>query len=121
MTWWRARIGLKEAKVRDRRLAVLRQIVRNARSAGKPQKDVIMNSPALGLRVASVIFGLAALGHLILRIILNLHAQLGSWVIGRRWSVVAVVVAVALCVWLWMLAYTAATPKAETPPAKPAV
>ena len=78
-----------------------------------------MNSPALGLRIASVIFGLAALGHL-LRIILNLHAQLGSWVIGRRWSVVGVVLLVALCVWLWMLAYTAAKPKTETPPAKPA-
>jgi len=77
-----------------------------------------MNSPALGLRVASVIFGLKALGALGC-IILNLHFQLGDWVIGRRWDAVAVVVSVALCVWLWMLAYTAAKAKTETPPTKP--
>jgi hypothetical protein len=77
-----------------------------------------MNSPALGLRVASVLFGLAALGQLI-RVFARLYLQVGSYVIGRRWSIAAAVVLVALCVWLWMLAYTAAKQKAETPPAKP--
>ena len=78
-----------------------------------------MNSPALGLRVASVIFGLMGLGQLI-RIIVCVNVQVGSCHIGRRWSVVAVVVLAALCVWLWMLAYEAAKSKGETPPAKPA-
>jgi type VI protein secretion system component VasK len=78
-----------------------------------------MNSPALGLRVSSVIFGLAGLAHLI-RIILSLGVQVGGYIIGRRWSVVAVIVCAALCVWLWMLASKAAKSKAETPPAKPA-
>ena len=58
-----------------------------------------MNSPALGLRIASVIFGLAALDHLI-RIVFNLSLQLGSWFIGRRWSVVCVIVLAMLCIWL---------------------
>jgi hypothetical protein len=78
-----------------------------------------MNSPALGLRVSSVIFGLAGLAHLI-RIILSLGVQVGGYIIGRRWSVVAVIVCAALCVWLWMLASKAAKLKAEIPPAKPA-
>ena len=78
-----------------------------------------MNSPALGLRVASVIFGLLGLGHLI-RIIGGVNMQVCGCYVGRRWSVIAVIVLAALCVWLWMLAYTAAKPKVETPPAKPA-
>jgi hypothetical protein len=78
-----------------------------------------MNCPTVGLRVSSVIFGLMGLAHLI-RIILNLGVQVGGCLIGRRWSVVAVIVCAALCVWLWMLASKAAKLKAEIPPAKPA-
>jgi hypothetical protein len=78
-----------------------------------------MNSPVLGLRVASVIFGLMGLGQLI-RIIVCEGVQVGSCYVGRRWSVVAVIVFGALCAWLWMLASKAAKAKAETPPAKPA-
>jgi hypothetical protein len=78
-----------------------------------------MNSPALGLRVASVIFGLMGLGQLV-RIIACVNLQVGSCHIGRRWSVVAVIVLAALCGWLWMLACKAAKSKVETPPAKPA-
>ena len=77
-----------------------------------------MNSPALGLRVASVIFGLMGLGQLV-RIIVCVNLQVGSCHIGRRGSVVAVIVLAALCVWLWMLACKAAKSKVETPPAKP--
>ena len=66
-----------------------------------------------------MIFGLAGLAHLI-RIILSLGVQVGGYIIGRRWSVVAVIVCAALCVWLWMLASKAAKLKAEIPPAKPA-
>jgi hypothetical protein len=79
-----------------------------------------MNSPALGLRVASVVFGLMGLGHLI-RIIAFANLQVGSCHIGRRWSVVAIIVLAALCAWLWMLASKAAKAKVETPPVKPAV
>ncbi len=78
-----------------------------------------MNCPIVGLRVSSVIFGLMGLAHLI-RIILSLGVQVGGYFIGRRWSVVAVIICAALCVWLWMLACKAAKSKAETPPAKPA-
>jgi hypothetical protein len=78
-----------------------------------------MNSPALGLRVASVLFGLAALGHL-LRVILRVGVQVGTCLIGRRWSVVGAIVLAALCGWLWTLASQAAKSKGETPPTKPA-
>ena len=78
-----------------------------------------MNSPALGLRVASVVFGLMGLGQLI-RIIVCAGVQVGSCHIGRWWSAVAVIVLAALCAWLWMLASKAAKAKVETPPAKPA-
>jgi hypothetical protein len=77
-----------------------------------------MNCPAIGLRVASVIFGLMGLGHLI-RIFACTHLQVGSCLIGRRWSVAAVIVLGALCVWLWMLASKACKAKDEAPPAKP--
>jgi hypothetical protein len=66
-----------------------------------------------------VIFGLMGLAHLI-RIILRMGLQVGSWFIGRRWSVAIALVLAALCGWLWTLASQAAKPKAETPPAKPA-
>jgi hypothetical protein len=78
-----------------------------------------MNCPIVGLRVSSVIFGLAALAHLI-RIILGWGVEIDGYLLGRRWSVVAVVICAALCVWLWMLACKAAKSKAEPPPAKPA-
>jgi hypothetical protein len=78
-----------------------------------------MNSPAIGLRVASVIFGLMGLSH-VARIIANTGLQVGGCIIGRQWSAVAVIILAALCVWLWMLASKAAKSKVEVPPAKPA-
>jgi hypothetical protein len=78
-----------------------------------------MNCPALGLRVASVIFGLMGLGQLI-RVIACVSLQVGGCLIGRRWSVAAVIVLAALCVWLWMLASKTCKAKDEAPPAKPA-
>ena len=78
-----------------------------------------MNSPALGLHVASVIFGLMGLGHLV-RIIACVNLQVGSCSIGRWWSVVPVIVLAALCVWLWMLAAKTEQPKPDAAPAKPA-
>ena len=91
---------------------------RPAPRRANPRKNVIMNSPALGLRVASVLFGLAAVGHLI-RIVFKVYLQFGSWVVGRRWSTASVIVLAVLCIWMWMLAYTAAKQKTEIAPAKP--
>ena len=79
-----------------------------------------MNCPALGLRVASVIFGLMCLGNLA-RIVGCVSLQVACCPVGRRWSAVAVVVLGALCVWMWMLASKACKKKDEAPPAKPAV
>jgi hypothetical protein len=76
-----------------------------------------MNSPACGLRVASVIFGLVGLGHL-LRILLKVQLVIGEYYVQRRWNLVAVIVCAALCIWLWRLSVPA--PKADVPPAKPA-
>jgi len=78
-----------------------------------------MNSPTLGLRVASVIFGLMGLAHVI-RIIAHLNVQIGSCPFGRRWSALAVIVLGALSIWMCKLASAAAKSKTETPPAKPA-
>ena len=78
-----------------------------------------MNTSTLGLRVASVIFGLMGLAHLI-RIIAGIKLQVGSCPIGQGWSAAAVIVLAALCVWLWMLASKAAKTKTEPAPTKPA-
>jgi hypothetical protein len=78
-----------------------------------------MSSPALGLRIASMIFGLVGLGQLI-RIITRINLQVGHHYVGRRWSLVAVFVLASLCVWLWALANKDQGAKAGTTPGKPA-
>jgi type VI protein secretion system component VasK len=78
-----------------------------------------MNSPVTGLRVASAIFGLMGLVHLI-RLFVCVSMQVGGCYVGRRWSVVAAIFLGALCIWMWRLASKAAQPKTETPPAGPA-
>jgi hypothetical protein len=110
--------------VEDARQTHATQSVQARSRRANPRKDIIMNSPALGLRVASVIFGLMGLCHLIC-IIGCVNMRVGSCCVGSccagRWcNVGAVIVLAALCVWLWMLASKAAKPKVETPPAKPA-
>jgi hypothetical protein len=62
-----------------------------------------MNSPKVGLRVASVIFGLFALGHLA-RLIKGSQVILGSHQIPMGLSWVALIIAALLCIWLWGLA-----------------
>ena len=76
-----------------------------------------MNSPAVGLRVASVVFGLMCLAH-VLRIITRFQMVLGGYSVARKFSAIAVLVTGALCVWLWMLSSKADKPAATTP-AKP--
>ena len=61
-----------------------------------------MNSPRTGLRVASVIFAIFALGHL-LRLINQAQVTVGSLTIPMGVSWVALVVAVILCTWMWRL------------------
>lgn len=78
-----------------------------------------MNCPAVGLRVASVIFGLMGLAHLF-RIIVRMSLQVGACHIGQRWSAAAFIILVALCAWMWRLASKADGAKSPLPPYTPA-
>jgi hypothetical protein len=62
-----------------------------------------MNSPRTGLRVASVLFGAFALGHL-LRLINQARVTVGALTIPMGVSWIALIVGIILCVWLWRLA-----------------
>ena len=61
-----------------------------------------MNSPKIGLRVASVFFGIFAIGHL-LRLINHAQVTVGTLTIPMGVSWIALIVAAILCVWLWRL------------------
>jgi len=61
-----------------------------------------MDSPATGLRVASVIFGIFAIGHL-LRLINHAAVTVGTHTIPMGLSWVALIVAVIFSIWLWRL------------------
>ena len=61
-----------------------------------------MNSPTTGLRVASIIFGIFAIGHL-LRLIKHAQVTVGSHTIPMGLSWVALIVAAILCIWMWRL------------------
>ncbi|PYJ21806.1 MAG: hypothetical protein DME92_05435 [Verrucomicrobia bacterium] len=61
-----------------------------------------MNSPTTGLRVASVIFGIFAIGHL-LRLINHAPVTVGTHSIPMGVSWVALIVAAILCIWMWRL------------------
>jgi hypothetical protein len=78
-----------------------------------------MKSPVCGLKIASVVFGLMSLAHLI-RVIACIGLQVGNWYVGRRWSIAAVVVLAALSAWMWLLACKASKSKGDIPPASPA-
>jgi uncharacterized membrane protein YecN with MAPEG domain len=62
-----------------------------------------MNSPRTGLRVASVIFAIFAIGHLV-RLINQAQVTVGTLTIPMSVSWVALIVAAILCIWLWRLA-----------------
>jgi hypothetical protein len=62
-----------------------------------------MNSPRTGLRVASVIFGIFAIAHL-LRLINQAQVTVGTYTIPIGLSWIALIVAAILCTWLWRLA-----------------
>jgi len=61
-----------------------------------------MNSPTTGLRVASVIFGIFAIGH-VLRLINHAPVTVGTHTIPMGVSWIALIVAAILCVWMWRL------------------
>ncbi len=61
-----------------------------------------MNSPKTGLHVASVIFAIFAIGHL-LRLIKQAQVTVGTHTIPMGVSWVALIVAAILCIWMWRL------------------
>jgi hypothetical protein len=61
-----------------------------------------MNSQKTGLRVASIIFGIFAIGHLV-RLIKQAQVTVGTLTIPMGVSWIALIVAAILCVWLWRL------------------
>ena len=61
-----------------------------------------MNSQRTGLRVASILFGLFAIGHLF-RLINQIPVMVGSHQIPMGISWVALIIAAILCIWLWRL------------------
>jgi Flp pilus assembly protein TadB len=62
-----------------------------------------MNSRTTGLRVASVVFALFALGH-VLRLINHARVIVGTHHAPMWVSVVALIIAAGLSIWMWRLA-----------------
>jgi len=75
-----------------------------------------MKSQKTGLLVASVVFMLVALAHAF-RLVHPFSVMIGSQPFGRMWSLIAVVVALVLSIWLGMLA--CCCNKKEESPAQP--
>jgi hypothetical protein len=61
-----------------------------------------MNPQQTGLRVASILFAIFAIGHL-LRLIKQIPVQVGNYQIPMGLSWVALIIAAILCIWLWRL------------------
>jgi hypothetical protein len=61
-----------------------------------------MNSPTTGLRVSSLVFALFALGHL-LRLIKHAQVMIGSHRVSMGVSVIVLIVAAGLSIWMWRL------------------
>jgi hypothetical protein len=61
-----------------------------------------MNSPTTGLRVASVIFAIVCLAHL-LRLITHAVVIIGTYHVPMWPTVLALIVSGLLCVWMWRL------------------
>ena len=62
-----------------------------------------MNSQETGLHVASILFGIFAIGHLV-RLIKQAQVTVGTLTIPMGVSWVALIIAAVLCIWLWRLA-----------------
>jgi hypothetical protein len=61
-----------------------------------------MNSPRTGLRVASLLFAIFGIAH-ILRLISQAPVMVGSHYVPMGLSVVALIIAAGLSLWLWRL------------------
>jgi uncharacterized membrane protein YecN with MAPEG domain len=61
-----------------------------------------MNSQRTGLRVASILFAIFAIGHLV-RLIKNVQVTVGTHTIPMGVSWIALIVAAILCIWMWRL------------------
>lgn len=61
-----------------------------------------MSSQATGLRVASLIFALFTLGHVV-RLVRQAQVTVGATQIPMWVSVVALIIAAALSIWMWRL------------------
>jgi hypothetical protein len=61
-----------------------------------------MNSPTTGLRVASVMFGIFAIFHL-LRLINHAQVTVGTYTIPMGVSWIGLIIAAILCIWMWRL------------------
>ncbi len=62
----------------------------------------IMNSPTMGLRVASVLFGVLAVLQM-LRLVIRPEVLVNGHLMPLWPSIVAVAILAALCFWLWTL------------------
>lgn len=61
-----------------------------------------MNSPRTGLRVASMIFGIVTIFHIV-RLFKHAAVTVGSHTIPMGLSWVAIIVGLVLCIWMWQL------------------
>jgi hypothetical protein len=65
-----------------------------------------MNSQRMGLRIASLIFAIIAILHIV-RLVRHTAVTFGSHVVPMGLSWVAIVVGLILCVWMWRLSSAA--------------
>jgi hypothetical protein len=77
-----------------------------------------MKSQSMGLKIASVIFGLVCLGH-ILRLARGFQILIGSHYFGRNLSVAVVIVSGLLCIWMGKLACLGCSDSKATPASNP--
>ena len=68
----------------------------------RARKNLRMSSQKTGLRVASVIFGIFAIGH-VLRLINQAQVTVGTHSIPMGVSWIALIIAAILCIWMWRL------------------
>jgi hypothetical protein len=81
---------------------VLPRIVFLVTNRQATDKNARMNSPTTGLRISSIIFALFGIGH-ILRLIKHAPVIVGSHHIPMSVSIVALIVAGGLSLWMWRL------------------
>ena len=73
-----------------------------ADKASRDRKNAPMGSQKIGLRVASIVFAIFAIGHL-LRLINHVRVTVGTHHISMGGSVIALIVAAVLSIWMWRL------------------